>query len=428
MDGLMSAAHRVRVMRFRTLLVAGLLVASLTGVVAVGLAGSGGALSQQWVSDTARDNEVNHHAVGVGPRDEVVVAPVAAVPNAEKIGPDSCSLVRLRPSDGAVRWRWSVPAESCFTHALTQPAVADLDGDGSLEVAVSTTEDALVVLDGARGTERWRVPLSAYGYGQPSVGDITGGPAPEVVTSDIDGTLVVVHGNGTVAWRADANTTVWTRPELVDANDDGTTEVVLGGENAVIAYTQDGTVAWNRSVDATTMALADGPESTVLAGTTRWLRGLDGATGATRWNRSVDGTPRIHETGDADGDGDQEVYAGVGGDRVLALDARTGDVEWETPVGEDSRRSARAPVLGDVTGDNATEVVAVTNAGTVAVLDGETGEELAAFQRSVRVWTFPTLADLNGDGDREVLVRYGDGRVVALDWEPGGGSPLQVVD
>jgi len=414
-------------MRFRTLIVAGLLVASLTGVVALGLSDGGGRLSQQWISDTARNNEVNHHAVGVGPRNDIVVAPVAAVPNAEEIGPQSCSLVRLRPSDGAVRWRWSVPAESCFTHALTQPAVADLDEDGTPEVAASTTENGLVVLDGATGTEQWRVPLSAYGYGQPSVGNVTGDSAPEIVTSDIDGTLVVVHDNGTVAWRADANTTVWTRPELVDVDDDGETEVVIGGDNTVIAYGPDGAAEWNRSVDATTMALADGSETTVIAGSTGRLRGLDGATGATRWNRTVAGTPRIHETGDGDGDGDREVYAGVGGDTVLALNATTGDLEWETPIGEDSRRSARAPVLGDVTGDNSTEVVAVTNAGTVAVLDGETGEELAAYQRTVRIWTFPTLADLDSDDEEEILVRYGDGRVVALDWQRGAGSPLQAI-
>lgn len=112
---------------------------------------------------------------------------------------------------------------------------------------------------------------------------------------------------------------------------------------------------------------------------------------------------------------------------MLALDATTGDLEWETPIGEESRRSARAPVLGDVTGDNSTEVVAVTNAGTVAVPDGETGEELAAYQRTVQIWTFPTLTDLDSDDEKEILVRYGDGRVVALDWQSGAGSPLQAI-
>jgi hypothetical protein len=61
----------------------------------------------------------------------------------------------------------------------------------------------------------------------------------------------------------------------------------------------------------------------------------------------------------------------------------------------------------------------VTNGGTVVVL-GPGGRELAAYERSVPVWTFPTLADLDGDGASEVLVRYGDGRVVALSYEAGG--------
>lgn len=39
-------------------------------------AGERTTLTETWVSDTARENEVNHHAVGVGPEGGVV-APVA---------------------------------------------------------------------------------------------------------------------------------------------------------------------------------------------------------------------------------------------------------------------------------------------------------------------------------------------------------------
>jgi outer membrane protein assembly factor BamB len=76
-----------------------------------------------------------------------------------------------------------------------------------------------------------------------------------------------------------------------------------------------------------------------------------------------------------------------------------------------------APDVGEVYGDGDTEVIAATNDGTVSVLDHDTGDELAAYERDVLVWTFPTLADLDDDGDEEILVRYGDGRVVALDYE-----------
>ncbi|MFC6863703.1 PQQ-binding-like beta-propeller repeat protein [Halomicroarcula sp. GCM10025817] len=415
-------------MRLRTVVVALAVVAALTGAVAVGFVGSGGGLDQQWVSDTARENEVNHHAVGVGPHDEVVVAPVAAVPNAEPIGPHSCSLVRLDPRDGTALWNWSVPAEDCFTHALTQPAVVDVDDDGDLEVAVSTTQHALVVLDADTGVEEWRVPLDTYGYGQPAVGDVTGGPGLELATSDIGGTVVLARSDGTTAWRAETDMPVWARPWLTDVDGDGNREVLVGGGDGVVAFAGDGTVLWNVSVPATEVTVADtAGGTTVLAGDDQTLSALGGATGDQRWNRTVSGTPRIHATGDADDDGDTEVYAGVGDNTVVAVDVTSGRVEWETPLGGGERQSMFAPVLGDVDGDGTRDVVAVTNDGTVAVLDGATGEERAAYERDVRIWTFASTADLDGDGDDEILVRYGDGRVVVLDWTTGGGSVLQTV-
>ncbi|MDS0283410.1 FG-GAP-like repeat-containing protein [Haloarcula onubensis] len=404
-------------MRPRTALTAALCCSLLAGVVVAGLAAGGGTLTQTWSSDTARDNEVNHHSVGVGPGGDVVVAPVAAVPNAEPIGPTSCSLVRLRPSDGAVTWRWSVPAADCFTHALTQPAIADIDGDGGLEVAVGTTLDALVVLDAATGGEEWRLPLSTYGYGQPAVGNLSGDARPEVVVSDIDGALVVARGNGSVAWRADANMTVWARPRLVDVDGDGRREVVLGGDDGVVVYGADGTERWRSETRAKTLAVGD--DGTVLAGDTGQLVAADGATGERVWQRSVDGTPRMHDVGDADGDGEPELYATVAG-RVMAVETADGERDWVTDLGGSERQSSFAPVLGDVDGDGATDVIAVANDGTVAVLDGATGAERAAFERSVPIWTFATASDLDGDGDDEILVQYGDGRVVALDWTERG--------
>ena len=41
-------------------------------VVGLTLSGQGGTLEEAWVSDTPRDHEVNHHAVGVGPEGNAV--------------------------------------------------------------------------------------------------------------------------------------------------------------------------------------------------------------------------------------------------------------------------------------------------------------------------------------------------------------------
>jgi outer membrane protein assembly factor BamB len=86
------------------------------------------------------------------------------------------------------------------------------------------------------------------------------------------------------------------------------------------------------------------------------------------------------------------------------------------PTGDDRGLTTPAPVLTDLDGTGRSELVVATEAGTVAVLDPVDGEELAAHERDVPVWTSVTPAELTGDATPELLVRYGDGRVVALSY------------
>lgn len=76
--------------------------------------------------------------------------------------------------------------DKCFSHALTEPAIADIDDDHS-EVAVSTTQNAFIVSDARTTSEEYRVPLTSYGYSRPTVKDFLPAPVPEIVTSDIPG-------------------------------------------------------------------------------------------------------------------------------------------------------------------------------------------------------------------------------------------------
>lgn len=410
-------------MRPRTAVALSGLLVLLGGLVVLGLGpgASGGTLDEAWVSDTARDNEVNHHAVGAGSEGRVVVAPVAEVPHSDvPITDTSCALVRLAPADGSAVWRSGLPASACFTHALTQPAVADVDGDGRLEVVVATTEDALVAHDGRTGDEEWRVPLPTYGYGRPTVANVTSAPGPEVVATDIDGSVVVAGGNGTVAWRFATNAIAWEAPLVDDVDADGRPETVVGTNRGPLVLTAGGEVAWRRNGSAVYTALAgvdDDPALELFTSGTGTVRAYDGATGEREWSRRLPGV-RIRRVADADGDGAAEVYAGRAGGEVLALDARSGTIEWSTTVTSDDDVVVPPPTLGDVDGDGRSEVIAATSAGTVTVLAPSTGAELAAYERSVPIWTFATPADIDDDGRAEVLVRYGDGRVVALDYAP----------
>lgn len=409
-------------MRRRTL-VALVLVFALLGAAALyGVAGGeGGQLSEQWVSDTSRENEVNHHPVGVlgatGNRSEgLVVTPVAAVVNTEPLGPTSCSLVRLAVADGGVRWQHGVPAANCTSHALTEPELADLDGDGTVEVVAGSTENAVLVLSARTGHEKYRIPLETYGYGRPTAANLTVHDGPELVAADIGGTVVAAAGEETL-WTRSLNATTWAAPVVGDVDADGAPEVVIGTAEEVIAFDAGGRVEWRAEVTAERLAAADADDDAYLelfATTTRMVRSIDGAGGHVEWETGVSGYPALHEVGDGDQDGVPEVYVGVSGGTVVALNADTGGEEWSTRLVPERRASTPPPTLGDLDGDGVPELVAVANDGTVTVLSPTTGTELAAYERSVPLWTEVAIADTDGDGRGEILVRYGDGRVVSL--------------
>ena len=412
-------------MRLRTAVALVVLLGALAGAVVVGLGSpaAGGSLAEVWVSDTPRENRANHHAVGVGPDAEVVVAPVAEIPrDGVELTNSSCVVARLAPGDGAVRWRAGLPAVNCTSHALTEPAIADLDGDGDLEVAAATTEDALVARGAKDGREEWRVDLSTFGYGRPTVGNLTPAPGPEVVASDIRGGVVAATGEGRELWRVDLETlpleqpTVWERPVVRDLDADGAPEVLLGTRGGPVVLGADGDLEWYAEGAAvhTATVRTDGDDAVeVVTAGTDGLRAYDGATGDLEWERDLPGS-RVRVAADVDGDGSAAVLVGRTDGTVLAVDAATGETRWTTTVATGDGTGAVPPVLGDVDGDGTDELVAATKDGTVAVLAPADGAELAAYERSVPVWTFPTPADIDGDGDEEMLVRYGDGRVVAL--------------
>jgi outer membrane protein assembly factor BamB len=234
-------------MERRTLTVAVGILAVLGVAAVAGLSTSSADLGERWVSDTPRDNRVNHHPVAVGPNGSVY-APVAEVAGHPDIDETSCSLVRLDPASGAVEWRWSVRPANCTSHAITGPTLADVGGDGSTEALIATTEQALHAIDATSGREEGRVALETYGYGPPVAADLRDGPEPEIVVSDI-GASVSLVANRSLEWRRSLDGNTWAAPIVADVTGDGRTEVVVGTSDRVVALSPAGERLWTADAD-----------------------------------------------------------------------------------------------------------------------------------------------------------------------------------
>jgi FG-GAP-like repeat len=89
----------------------------------------------------------------------------------------------------------------CETGWYASPAVADLDGNGTMEVIASAY--SIVALDGATGALRWRVASGHDRAEDPNTVKNVGRTWPGIIIADVDGNgsreIVTAHGGGVVA-------------------------------------------------------------------------------------------------------------------------------------------------------------------------------------------------------------------------------------
>lgn len=398
-----------------------LVTTAVIGLTTAGVLGTAGSLEEQWRSDTQRGNVVNHHPVAVGPSEEVIIAPVTGLPNAEPITALSCSLYRLAPSNGSIIWRASIPPDACFSHAFASPEIADITDDGQLEAVTVTTEHAIMIYDTETGVTEAHINLSTYGYGQPAVGHLTSTRGQDIAVVDINAGVYLVNDTNQLAWETHLEGNAWASPIIDDISADGHADVLVATSDQVSLLNSTGVPLWNQSgyvETITTGQVDDDPAVEVFVPDGRTLSVLDGATGSQDWTIDFNAGVKVGPVADADQDGTPEVYLSLTSQTIVRIDPTTGTERWRTQIVPRDSGPMPPPELADVTGDGEREVIAAATDGTVAVLDARSGQEVAAYERDIPIWTQVTPADLDGDGDDELLVRYGDGIVIALDFHP----------
>lgn len=381
-------------------------------------------------------------------------------------------------SPWAVEPMWSMSSElGCFN-----ARVLDLDADGSAEIiCVDQYVGKLQVIRGDDGTLLWSERLLAPGSGL-AVADVNGDGTVEIVGFSRTGALVAYDPAGALVWAGDTNLAedgleanpitvrdidangipeVLTRKGIVSGTDGSLLAAIeptfvpyrdWEAELAVGDLDQNGVVdmasGWeSRSVDgadrrADTMldgwdgtitpllvqADADPEAEVVWFGNTGFLVVDDsGATLSSTVSTSLL-TYSLPCAGDIDGDGETElVTAGLGVTVAFDLD---GTVLWTTPSADDTGSYVACTVF-DFDGDGAKEVV-VGDQGSMYVLDGRTGATLYEddSRYSNTFGDVAIVADLDGDGSVEILMSnpYGAGydgyplrawRNQNRDWPPG---------
>lgn len=273
-------------------------------------------------------------------------------------------------NDGSVKW--TIP--SGCAHTYTHPSIADLDGDGTVEIIT----EYRVFSDGAevcRGFDDLAMITTAA--------DLDG-----------DGMLEVVGGNRAFSFDASSDTPclpLWTNTDVYD------------GYPAVA------------DMDL------DGDPDIVVVRSNIWI--LEGATGAVNWGPypipggGAGGAPTV---ADFDGDGRPETstagldYYAVydldcvaGGDPVFCSSGRVDGMLW-TQLTHDHSSSQTGSSVFDFEGDGAAEVV-YADEFYLRIYRGVDGHILYSLPNSSgTLFEYPLVVDVDNDAQAEIVVISND--------------------
>lgn len=346
-----------------------------------------------------------------------------------------------------------------ISSGLTGLAVADLNSDGTDEIVASTPTHLYVYsLD---GTALW--DMASVGGTDIAVAQMDGDAALEIALTDGN---VVDAGTQTIQW-------TWTagfgaKLDAADIDDDGMAELIAAEAwHFVWAYNVDKQLPkWSipTSADIGAIHVVDIDGDTVqelLVGEGQWGRILayDTETQALEWSieNPEHGVTNI-AVADADNDGASEILWGsgatsTGADRLYVADWTTSTIEWES-IQLDG--PFIGPEMGDLDGDGTEEMVVVSSesdagygSGRIMVFDAATlrlrtiSAEIANGSSLTGVHDLK-LRDLDDDGQLEILIAsdssyngvieaysFDVNNSFALDWTNGtqpSGAPFHSVD
>ena len=328
-------------------------------------------------------------------------------------------------NDGHELWTVSDPALRIKGGASI--AAGDIDNDGKVEVCAVPEDGRGVICFENDGAFKFRTPPGANDYnewGGPSLADLDG-----------DGTVEIVDGNrvysntGTLKWAGldGMGGAQGTGPVsfAVDLDGDGKQEVV----NGRTVYRHDGTVKCsNTSIPHGLSGVAnfdsDPAGEIVVAGYGKvsllddncallWSRDVH-VTGHAANEAGHGGPPNI-----ADFDGDGKLDIGLAGDWNYTVYKADGDVLWSLPS-QDYSSGRTTSTTFDFEDDGKLEVI-YSDELKLRILEGATGKVRWELNNSSgTTHEYPIVADVDGDKVAELLV------IANNHAPPGGNSGLRL--
>lgn len=299
---------------------------------------------------------------------------------------------------------WTVTDPAYRTNGTGSIAVADLDGNGSVEIIVPKNGGGIIAFD-RQGKFLWSSSAVTVRWGGAAISDLDADGRAEIIIGN-----TALNADGTLRWRGSGFTGGGSGLVLsivADINLDGKPEIIAGAA----AYDNTGRLLWQNATVGDGYAAvgnfnADPYPEIVVVGSGR-VSMLD-RNGAILWGPvpipggGSGGAPTI---ADVDGDGIPEI--GVAGASRYTVFKADGGVLWSSPT-RDLSSSITGSSVFDFDGDGRAEIV-YNDELFMRVYKGNTGEVL--FQvgnTSGTALELPVIADVDNDGHADIVVGTND--------------------
>lgn len=162
-------------------------------------------------------------------------------------------VARYNAQDGSKIWETIIDTGLVVQ---TAPVIADIDGDGELDLAVATysfdTTCSIVALRAKDGTFLWRSNEKTKAiYHGPVVADVDNDGINEVLVSDYGGFLYCLNGiDGSTEWKYQYPGGGYSGSPvtIADLNNDGRYEIIYFCNKVLLVLSGDGEILWTHSM------------------------------------------------------------------------------------------------------------------------------------------------------------------------------------
>jgi outer membrane protein assembly factor BamB len=313
----------------------------------------------------------------------------------------------------------------------TTPVLADINGDGFLDVVVADSSGYVLALDGAEGKKIFEAEAADRILAPPVAGDLSGDGIDDIVVASNSGKVVALNGKGQPLWKSEDSLNlgpILNRPVLTEVNGDGKTDVIVPtGAKGLVAL--DGSRGWKiwDTAEMTRGKVVTSPLAADLNGDGRedYVSVTDRgqvlavtSQGDKVWKIWEAEAPKVYYASPAFvAIGEQAlVVVATDGGGIVALHADTGRTFWHARI---HKRFFASPVAVDGNGDGVPDVVAVAENGDIHVLDSLTGDEIWSSALGVGIQASPALYDVNNDGLRDLILLDANGDIQVVDMARG---------